>query len=301
MAQSLEQAIHERRRILGNQYAYLDELEDIQNIRTMHRKHENPQAYSSELNALGQPITSFDGIILGKQKNNERLVIKKISDFEIEKLAKDIQIRIWKNRNKLFSDYQTKKPIDMLCPIVGLELLGYSVNIEGALGSLTPSDRHASRIAGWIDQPTMTVSLATGFPSYVRNFTAAHELGHARLHQFASMHRDRPIDGASGSRDQIEREADKFAAFFLMPAKLVKQVFEELFGKAPFLFNEETQFALSGSLPNQNWQPKSLRQISRMLASATRFNGVSFQSLATQFRVSEEAMAIRLEQLELIF
>jgi len=43
-----------------------------------------------------------------------------------------------------------------------------------------------------------------------------------------------------------------------------------------------------------------MRQLSRMLASAEQFNGRHFVSLANQFKVSTGAMAIRLEELELV-
>jgi hypothetical protein len=45
---------------------------------------------------------------------------------------------------------------------------------------------------------------------------------------------------------------------------------------------------------------KTLRQLSRVLASAEHYNGLQFNSLANQFRVTNEAMAIRLEELELL-
>ena len=44
----------------------------------------------------------------------------------------------------------------------------------------------------------------------------------------------------------------------------------------------------------------SLRDISRILAKTESFNGQYFRSLADQFYVSVEAMAIRLEELSLL-
>lgn len=58
----------------------------------------------------------------------------------------------------------------------------------------------------------------------------AHELGHALLHVgLEAMHRDRPVDGPYNSTDIKERQANKFAACFLMPSKLVEITFEQLF------------------------------------------------------------------------
>jgi hypothetical protein len=44
----------------------------------------------------------------------------------------------------------------------------------------------------------------------------------------------------------------------------------------------------------------TLRELSRKIASLTRFNGRSLVSLAETFKVSAVAMAIRLEELQLV-
>jgi Zn-dependent peptidase ImmA (M78 family) len=82
------------------------------------------------------------------------------------------------------------------------------------------------------------------------NFTAAHELGHIILHEQAVLHRDRPFDGSSNiPKDLIEQQADKFAALFLMPANVVKDVFYEIFETEKLTLNEGTALALaSGNL-----------------------------------------------------
>ena len=118
------------------------------------------------------------------------------------------------------------------------------------------------------------------------------------------MHRDRPLDGPGqerGVRDKIEREADKFASFFLMPENLVRNRFREFFLCDKFALNEDTIFALdpSGSMRLQDCK-KTLRELARILTDADSYNGRHFNSLADQFHVSVEAMAIRLEELELL-
>lgn len=298
MSKTLEQAIHERRRILGNQYAYLAELEEMQEMRDTQHNLENPYAFASELDQLAAPIASFDGIDVSGVATTASTSRKSAADIEL--LTRQIHAQIWIRRADLFTDFNTRKPVDFLDPIAALRLLGYSVDVVGALGQIADSGRHASNVAGLIDNRTRQVQLSSALAPVVRNYTAAHELGHAVMHKFAGMHRDRSMDGSKLASDYLEREADQFAALFLMPAKLLKQLFERTFGLAPFELNEETRFALAGSLPSDRWSPKNLRDLSRLLSSATRFNGVSFTSLADQFHVSREAMAIRLEQLKLV-
>ena len=77
-------------------------------------------------------------------------------------------------------------------------------------------------------------------------FTAAHELGHALLHNIDMAHRDRGLDGSSiPSRAPIEVEADKFAAYFLMPKQFVTDAFEVRFGEIPFAITTDTSHRLN--------------------------------------------------------
>ena len=100
---------------------------------------------------------------------------------------------------------------------------------------------------------------------------------------------------------ELEIEADKFATFFLMPERLVKAIFKKFFLTECFVLNEETSHALGlGDLMQLQKKVQTLRQLSKIIASAEKYNGVHFKSLASQFHVSNEAMAIRLEELELL-
>lgn len=223
--------------------------------------------------------------------------------IEIEQQAKNLHKRIWQNRNKIWSNATPSNPIDMLDPAIALKFIGYDCNIDETLGQFYSSGK-LIEVAGTIDKSSSRVRISRRFENHIQNFTAAHELGHALLHQTGSLHRDRPLDGTSISRDPrdpIEWEADKFATFFLMPAKLVKTTFKKFFLTDKFFLNEETAFALGFSdFMGLKGKVKTLRQLSRVLASAEHYNGRHFTSLANQFRVSTEAMAIRLEELELI-
>jgi Zn-dependent peptidase ImmA (M78 family) len=116
------------------------------------------------------------------------------------------------------------------------------------------------------------------------------------------LHRDRALDGTGGpSREPRETEADLFASFFLLPEKPVREAFKQKFLTELFVLNEGTAFALgSKDLESLQSRCRTLRDLARVLANAERYNGAHFHSLASQFRVSAEAMAIRIEELGLV-
>ena len=131
----------------------------------------------------------------------------------------------------------------------------------------------------------------------------AHELGHALLHKQITLHRDRPLEGPAppGSRSPEEGQADKFASYFLMPKDQVRKIFEELFLTDRFVIDDETAFALTqedaGTLRARY---KNLREFTRALASAKAYDRKHFNSISELFGVSVSAMAIRLEELDLV-
>ena len=67
-----------------------------------------------------------------------------------------------------------------------------------------------------------------------QNFTAAHELGHFLLHDFDDIHVDRQFkvwlrsEASSQGTDVEEKEANLFAAEFLMPASFLAKDIEEI-------------------------------------------------------------------------
>lgn len=300
MAKTLEQAISERRHALGNQYAYLPEIEEIAELKASRRKLEDPYAHADECERFRCQVSYFDGLPVETFTGSEPLRRKHRSDTDVQRFVRDMQRQVWEKRAELFQDHASMTPVEMLDPIAALELLGYKVDVVGALGTIAGTGRKPSNVAGLIDNTSRQVLLASGLSPAVRRFTAAHELGHALMHEFVGMHRDKPLDGSSTGGDPQEREADRFAVYFLMPERLLRSTFEKTFGKAPLTLNDETRFALSGSLPSERWQPKTLRDLSRLISSAERFNGFSIVSLMSQFGVSRETMAIRLEELALV-
>jgi Zn-dependent peptidase ImmA (M78 family) len=280
------------RRVLENPYAYIEDVEEPDVV-------EAPSA-AEEIRAsrkiLQDPYAHLDGDggysaespnVAEKFPQKEAL----LSDHSIEHYARRLQHQLWRSSGH-------DNPIDVLDPIEGLRLVGYECYLEDGLGL----SAGRIEIAGLIDQTRKTVHISSQFPLNVRLFTAAHELGHAVLHaSHHGVHRDRPLDGASKARDLKEQQADKFAAYFLMPEKLVRARFQLAFGTHRFTLNEASASSLAGFVrADGRRQVASIRDLARALAACDRYNGRSFESLAAQFRVSIEAMAIRLQELELL-
>lgn len=226
----------------------------------------------------------------------------RFSNTEIERIARTLQREMWVNREEIWTDEIPSDPIELLKPSVALSVVGYDFELRDSLGQI-PIAGQMIEAAGIIDDTEECVQVSHHFPLETQNFTAAHELGHALMHHARGLHRDRALDGASrsGSRDIVEIEADKFATFFLMPEKVVRARFRARFNTECFMLDDDTAFALtSGSLANLEKRCSGLRDLSRMLASAEQYAGRHFYSIATQFQVSIEAMAIRIEELKLV-
>ena len=302
-------------KVMGNPYASLGSIkplsiplrksktvnrQSIPNLSTM----QNPYAYIadtvhiiSKYALMGNPYARIDETDVSIEINS--YANQAIS--RIEKVARNIQRKIWKHRNLLWPNGVPSDPVDLLDPSVAFSSIGYDFNVYETLDDYSNGQNY--RIAGLIDQLNKQVFISNQFPQEIQRFTSAHELGHALLHEGISLHRDRGLDGSpiKGKKDKIEIEADKFAAFFLMPPKLVIGRFKQQFGTNIFGLNDDTIFALDpGNKMNLFANKKNLRYISRVLAETTYYNNEHFISLSEQFQVSVEAMAIRLEELGLI-
>jgi len=216
---------------------------------------------------------------------------------EIEALVEQLKQAIWQQKHLLWPQGIPSDPVEMLDPKVALYLLGYQVYERHTLGEIEPG----LDVAGTIDKTSKRVELSRTMRPEVRNFTAAHEMGHAVMHQQSGLHRDKPLDGSNaGQRDQIEKEADKFAVLFLMPEKLVRSRFAERFPEEvmqaealAYLLNRSGDRKIAKTLSSQ-------RGLSRALAELSSISGQHVLSLAEMFKVSREAMAIRLEELGLV-
>lgn len=86
-----------------------------------------------------------------------------------------------------------------------------------------------------------------------------------------------------------------------MPKKIVIQLFSELFQMDKFIVNENTILLLAnGNLNDFRKKVKNKRDLSRLIAKCEYFNYQPFSSMSKIFQTSIEAMAIRLEELDLI-
>ena len=267
-----ERQIRERRRLLQNPYAFLGP--------------------DGEYDAVPRIQVAVPHIQIDRRRTRN----------DIEPIVRDFLQNMWRDRTYLFPEHNSLRPHEILDPLVALNYIGYSTEIVESLGRHTSNGEHFE-VAGTIDSSEQKVQISRRFPLATRNFTAAHELGHAILHDGVGLHRDRPLNGTPTGyfRDNIEREADTFATLFLMPENLVRGAFRLRFGVTQFVINEGTAFALNkGNVDQLRAECPQIRDLSKLLAGAEQYDQTRFSPLYKQFNVSIEAMAIRLEELRLI-
>lgn len=285
--------ISKDRILLENPYAHLDENGGFSAQKEI-KLDASPNEITTSRHIFGNQYAHID-----ETGNLSAITRKKdkYSQLEIERKVKAIHRLIWKNRYILWSNQPNH--VDMLDPIKAFELIGYNCSTESSLGEFRDSGK-LIEAAGLIDNESRKIRISERFKPDVRRFTAAHELGHALLHVQNGLHRDRPLDGTVKARLSSEYEADFFASRFLMPEKLVKTAFKKLFLTEYFILNENTASAFRiGTYDEVKSKCKTKRDFSRFIVSTEQYNGVRFFSLASQFKVSIKAMAIRLEELEL--
>lgn len=315
MKRRLDDEIHRSRKLLGNPYAYLDgdgnfdaaprgREPDVHEIRRLLQNQyaylDGAGRYTGYANDNNSPKIR-QALINARSLRRSRKRGGGFSRRDIESIVRNLQIELWRSRESVLPRRNKLGPLEILDPVGAFEALGYLVRLRESLGQYS-GDGELFEVAGILDNSRAEVQISRRFSPEIRNFTAAHELGHAILHEGTELHRDRALDGSrcSGVRDPREIEADSFAAYFLLPEKQVRREFEHRFLTQRFALNEATTFALtSGSLDALQSRCRTLRDLTRVLASSEHYNGVHFVSMAGQFGVSIEAMAIRLEELSL--
>lgn len=256
--------------------------------------YQNPYAHvagdDGELDAILPPLVSVQEVRGTASPKTT------YSQVEIEKIAKCLRKTIWDRREKL-GFQPNAAPISFTDPMLAFKAIGYHFDTVSSLGEKSAGN---SEMAGFIDATNNEARVSARFPPRVQLFTAAHELGHAILHDARGLglHREVHNDGAiKASRPPIEKQADQFAAAFLMPEKLFRQQFELRFHTNRFKLDTNNTHGLA------NEGHKKLgraRDLSRALATAVRFHSNSFPSLAEFFKLSTESVAIRIEYFELI-
>lgn len=226
-----------------------------------------------------------------------------ISDQQIEQEARTLQTEVWKSR-KILHPKHSGDPLELLEPRLLAQVLGIDYHeISGLSDQCFPFRGKHFTTAGLIDRQQNLIAVEANLSLEHRRFTGIHECGHVVLHADVIVHRDRPIDGAPVNfvRPPKEKQADRFAAAFLMPEKQVRTKFEDRFGSQRFSFSDAHVFHLYGHLADQVGAGDK-QSLSRELALANSrsFNRLRFSSLAETFRVSPMAMALRIRELDLI-
>lgn len=223
-----------------------------------------------------------------------------LSNHNLEKLATDLQNTLWKFKDLIWKTNEPTNPLGVLRPEKVIKLLKYaykevvSMGVEGV---------GINEIAGQIDNSTDTITISKMYPKEVKNFTAAHEMAHALLHNDLVLHRDIPIDRPieSHNRPIKEKQADKLAAYFLLPEKLVREIFKYIFKIDYIEVNEQSAYAIANcSLSELKKRIRNRRHLSRHIAKSSFFNMTPHNPIHSIFNVSVEAMAIRLEELDLV-
>jgi formiminotetrahydrofolate cyclodeaminase len=226
-----------------------------------------------------------------------------MSDTEIEELAKKLQNTLWTYRGIMWKHNTPQTPVELLEPEAVLrKVLNFRVSYPESLG-FNEVKGDIFMVAGLIDKNRMEVKLSKHFSSQTIRFTAAHELGHALLHKQMVLHRDRAMDGSSSIyRSKQEKQADKFATFFLMPGKIVKNVFIELFATEKLVVNQNTVFGLTNTAKVGEFRKRinDVDKFAYYIAGVETYGGRKFKSLADIFQVSIKTMAIRLVELGLV-
>jgi hypothetical protein len=225
-----------------------------------------------------------------------------MNKIEIEAKAKWLRRQVYDRRREFWPDREAH-PLEMLDPEIAALALGVAFRYEQEISFRMPGVQ--SEIGGLLYRPGKTILVATRFGLEKARFTAAHEIGHWVLHPSdRPLHRDIPIEGIERDvQDPIEREADYFAAVFLMPDHFLKRLFQIMFlCEAPFVFDETTAFHLRPyDTPALLYPDQGSMIRERTLASAKSFNGHHYEkSLAEMFHVSVGTMAIRIKELRLV-
>ena len=259
--------IHESRLLLGNQYAHI-------------------HGDDGELDAVVPPVIHIEEVRVTP-------IAESYNAQKIERITVRLQNKIWQNRETLCG----KKNVDpvMVTDVrLAFDAIGYRFESQSSLGATFSTD-----IAGYIDAENKFAAISEAFPIPVQKFTAAHEIGHAILHEANGLHRERPNEGSlKKDRHRQETEADLFASMFLMPKKLIRREFLKRFATEKFELTDDSRYGLFGT----NQQSKSLhrRDLSMALAGASRYHNQSFSPLTDFFGLTRTAVAIRLEQAGLV-
>lgn len=214
----------------------------------------------------------------------------------IEQNARELQRELWDLQCSLWPGEKVT-PLDICDPWVAARHLGFTVQ-EGWLSS--PGTRPGHELGGFLNRPAKFIGVSDQQKPRTQRFTLAHEVGHLRLHPDLHIHREIPIHGTEEPHlplDRKEREANRFAGFFLVPTKQLRLAFVASFGADQLTLTDNVAYELLGSsfmsLMNS---PYDSLAFERNIASANRFRGRHFLPLHELFGVSPTTLALRLRE-----
>jgi len=180
----------------------------------------------------------------------------------IDDAVRSVQGELWVSRRELWKGL-LPTDLEVLEPCVALKIHGFSTQTLD-LGLMTADGVKAS-VAGTLNRVDRIVQISSRLTEAEKLFTAAHELGHVLLHPE------------------------------------VRDYFRQIFLSERFVLNDDTAYALgTKSRDAVMHRCRSLRDLSMMLARTVTFAGRHTRSLVELFRVTPTAMAIRLEELDLV-
>ena len=221
--------------------------------------------------------------------------------LELDRGAYALRQEIFEHRQSFWPDRQPQG-LEVADPALAAEVLGVKFQYQQQIAF--KMTRASSEVAGLLDRKKGLIVVAERFGIEVTRFTGAHEIGHWVFHETeCTLHRDLPIGGLEqGPPDPVEREANHFAACFLMPRKYVADQFKLRFpSDGPFVVDDAAvhHFRIHASDSLLYPEVGSLVR-EKIFARAQSYGGRPFVSMVALFRVSVETMAIRIRELGLI-
>ena len=217
----------------------------------------------------------------------------------------DVDAAVWyahdciRERRHQFRAEGLDDPVDWLDPATLSEIVGLAYETVPSI----PLEGRAVRDApvGLLDVVRRHVLVSEELGLEVARYTGAHEIAHYLLHRRNfKQHFERAFDPTKG-RSRREREADEFAARFLMPDKLLRTRCSQVLAlpddsQLPIKVNDQVSFSLG---PNIAHIDRHKLDLEFALARLGRdFMNRPIVPLHQQFKVSTTALAIRLQEIE---
>ncbi len=232
-----------------------------------------------------------------------------------EEIDKEVRkLRLEDRKRYLFWEFPPPDPIDRIdleriaTGLLGIQLLpAREFQIEE---SFYKGGNLPSRVAAVLNRSEGTIRVVRRrFRKETQRFTLALAIAHWVLHPRYGMLKLAPSMAGhwpGALKPKEEEEAELFAEELLMPKKLVRAYFQEVFER-PTLRDEPLTDVYARWLgrgveyevPTMSILEQGRRRLAGLAAECVA-EGRDVRSMATRFRVSCLAMAIRLERLSLI-